>query len=85
MGEKLFRHLYPLKDDYKAPLVPSRKASLNLALDTADNEAEDVDKARIGPKIKWSSRKRLLPPLPENYHKVILPFLAVTLTPNTNF
>lgn len=68
-AELVFRHNYPLKDDYKPPEVPSRKASLDGAMEKAAIETPDVDRPRIGPKIRWGKRARLLPPLPQDYFK----------------
>lgn len=70
LAERTFRKMYPLKDDYKPPEIPSRKESLDGVLKNADQEEPNVDKARVGPKVKWSSKERLLPPLPKDYYKV---------------
>lgn len=69
-AERAYRHLYPLKDGYIPPPTPSRQESMENNINIAKNTPEDIDKQKVGPKVKWSKKERLLPPLiPRDYHK----------------
>lgn len=66
----VYMEMYPTPENLEPTVIASRQPSLDLVIQTARKEKPGLDFTRIGPKItKFSSKKRILQPLKEDFYK----------------